>query len=728
MLKQEKNIRMFGAYQGVIAPEYESPDLVRALADLPACLASPDAVPVSIGRNKNVRIVLPLRQGPAAVMVKAFGCASLPGDLRAQRMGGKAWRTWRAATFLSRRGVGTPPPVACLERWAGLRLRESYFISVFQPDLVSFKDELSRLFREEPECEKFMDLSQAVADAVRGMHDAGFWHGDLGNQNIMMRRTADGWRDVQFVDLNRGRICAALSLRRRARDLSRIYLPSDFLRVFMEMYFNGPVPPRSFKRWQNFYRALYAVHHATRVLRHPLRERRLRLQARPEDRYPREKDMWVWDERSGQPVNVLTSRDRRRHHAVGDHLRIAFSASREMAGIQREFRKLVAGSFKQPVPLAGRIGMTIDPQPATGPQELAHLAGLGRIPVLLRFCHHQPPARWEYLAGVAADLRRSGHAVSVALVQDRRAVLQPESWIHFAGTVLDMVGPSVAWVEAGHAVNRVKWGIWTRREYRRLMEGLSAVAQKHPGVRWVGPAVNDFEYMPVIDNLKQSPLSYWGLSHHLYVDRRGPPEQAQHGFAALQKFALARAIAHRAPNCGDRVIISEVNWPLLGMGVHSPVGAPYVAPGPRYNDPSVSEDLYADYMLRYLLIAMASGMVDQVFWWRLVARGYGLIDDTDPHAWRLRPAYRVLKTFLSLLGESTFIHAQVMVPGVQEFSFKTPDGRSVTVVYSWQGAREMELPFAYEQRLDALGVEQPPAPRVRMDGRPAYFIGRFNRM
>jgi hypothetical protein len=205
---------------------------------------------------------------------------------------------------------------------------------------------------------------------------------------------------------------------------------------------------------------------------------------------------------------------------VGDHLRIAFSASREMAGIQREFRKLVAGSFKQPVPLAGRIGMTIDPQPATGSQELAHLAGLGRIPVLLRFCHHHPPARWEYLAGVAEGLRRSGHAVSVALVQDRRAVLRPESWIHFAGTVLDMVGPSVAWVEAGHAVNRVKWGVWTRREYRRLMEGLSAVAQKHPGVRWVGPAVNDFEYMPVIDNLKQSPLSYWGLSLHLYGVRR----------------------------------------------------------------------------------------------------------------------------------------------------------------------------------------------------------------
>jgi len=719
---------MFGPYQGVIAPEFESPALVQAMADLPACLAAPGAVPVSGGRNKNIRVILPLKQGPAAVMVKAFGCASWFGDLRAGRVGGKAWHTWRAASFLCRYGVGTPPPVACLERWEGLRLRESYFISVFQQDLVSFKDELNRLFREDPECAKFMELAQTVADAVRGMHAAGFWHGDLGNQNIMMRRTVAGWQDVQFVDLNRGRICGSLSFRRRARDLSRIYLPSDFLRVFVEMYFDGPVPPRSFKRWHSFHRALYAVHHATRALRHPFRERRLRLQARPEERYPREKDMWVWDERSGQPVNVLTSRDRRRHHAMVDHLRIAFSAGREMAGIQKEFRKVLAGSFKQAVPLGGRIGMTIDPQPATASQELAHLAGLGRIPVLLRFCHHQPPARWEYLAGVVDNLRKDGHAVSVALVQDRRAVLNPQSWIDFAGTVLDMVGASVAWVEAGHAVNRVKWGIWTRREYRRLMEGLAAVAQKHPGVRWVGPAVNDFEYMPVIDNLKQSPLSFWGLSHHLYVDRRGPPEEVQHGFAALQKFALARAIAHRAPNCGDRVIISEVNWPLLGMGVYSPVGAPYVAPGPRYNDPSVSEDLYADYMLRYLLIAMASGMVDQVFWWRLAARGYGLIDDTDPQDWRLRPAYGSLKTFLSLLGESTFTHAQVPAVGVQEFSFRTPDGKAVTVVYSWQGAREIDLEFAYEQRLDAFGVEQPLSPRVRIDGRPAYFIGRFNRM
>lgn len=72
-------------------------------------------------------------------------------------------------------------------------------------------------------------------------------------------------------------------------------------------------------------------------------------------------------------------------------------------------------------------------------------------------------------------------------------------------------------------------------------------------------------------------------------------------------------------------------------------------------DPSVSEDDYADYMVRYLLIALCSGIVERVFWWRLAAYGYGLVDDSNEEQWRERPAYKMLKQFLAWVGDATFV-------------------------------------------------------------------------
>ena len=145
------------------------------------------------------------------------------------------------------------------------------------------------------------------------------------------------------------------------------------------------------------------------------------------------------------------------------------------------------------------------------------------------------------------------------------------------------------------------------------------------------------------------------LAHHLYVDRRGGPENRQGRFSALEKFALARALARTAPACADRLIVSEFNWPLLDGDVYSPVGSPYLFPGQVLDSPpSASEDDQARYLIRYLLLALCSGLVERVYWWRLVARGYGLVDDRDPAAWRPRPAYHALQRWLRTVGGATF--------------------------------------------------------------------------
>lgn len=711
-------------YTGHFDAEYWEPGLPEKMETLPALLAAGETVQVG-GRSRVVRLVLYKKRRPVEVAVKSFGRASLLKDLSDRLLGTKARRSWEAAERLRERGVGTPAPVGYLERWRGPRLLECYYFSEYVQGLTSFRNELIRLYRRDPDCGRLMTLLETVARAVRALHEAGVFHGDLGNQNILLRRAGpDEWRDVQFVDLNRARLREALSNRERALDLSRLTLPSDFLRVFIEMYFAAP-PPAGFLRWERHFRRAFARHTATRKLRHPLRAREERRRpSPPETTYPPEAEIWIWDERSGQAISTLRPQGRRRYYPAGNTFRMAGAVLRATLPVRRQYRRLLAECYAKPVELRHRFGVALHPEESTVERELALLDGLGRIPVMLRFYHHRGPAHWAWLAGVARELKRLGHPVAAALVQDRAAVREPERWRAFAEQALELADGVAEWIEVGHAINRVKWGVWDWREYGRMIRAVAELAPRHPGLNFMGPAGIDFEYPAVLALLDQAPAGFrfQALSHHLYVDRRGAPENPQAGFDLEKKCALARAIAAASPACEDRLILSEVNWPLKGQGVWSPVGSPYVSPGPRSGDPSVSEQDYADFMIRYLAMAVCSGLAERVYWWRLVARGYGLVDDTDPVNWRPRPAYEQLKFFLGLLGGGRFLRRMPAPGSERRLAFETAEGRPVVLAWSSCGSAETMNPEGGPAVLDARGRERPGM--IALGGAPVYLMDR----
>jgi len=714
-----------GPYRGRVSGALRSPDLLLALLRIPALINAEGAEVLAAGRNRNIKIDLVCKRQTLCVVVKAFGKPSLLSNAIDRRRGSKARRTWMAATALAEAGVGTPTPVAFLERWAEDRLVESYGVTLYQEGISSLAHELDQLLRHEPECAKLMALMQSVADAVWAMHSgAGFLHNDLGNQNLLLRRTGpESWGDVQFIDLNRGRIRASLTARERARDISRLYLPSDLLRVFKEMYYDG-VPPQEFQAWERHYRKRYAWHAGTRRYRHPIRE--LRKQRAPGDppQYPREKDIWIWDERSGQAQTVLLSRDRMRHYPVSRLWRMLASTVKAVVPVRRAYKGLLAEAYRHPVPMQGRIGVAVEVSAERLDRQLALLSALGPVPVLVRFYHHKAMAARREAAQAVRRLHAAGHSVSIALVQDRAALNQPGAWRAFAEDVLGQVGDVIDAVEIGHAINRVKWGLWDFAEYRALVAGVSSLQAAYPHLTFTGPAVIDFEYPYLLAALDSLPpgFSFGALSHHLYVDRRGPPENRQGEFGSLEKFALLRAIARRRGG-HDRVIVSEVNWPLIGTGVYSPVGSPYVSPGPRRNDPSVSEDDYANYMMRYLLIALCSGMVERVYWWRLAAYGYGLVDDSVDGAWRERPAFVLLKVFLRWVGDSVFEERLALNDdGAAAFRFRRPDGTRFSVAYTPGPACDVAFPHPIVRLVDAFDTALPERPdgRVLLSGRPVY--------
>ena len=678
-----------GPWRFLLAPGRESPGFDETLAQLSFRIQKNAAPLVPPGRHRVDRLALPYGNETLDAVVKTYGVQPAWRDRLAVRNGSKAERAFRNALVLRDAGIGTPAPIAVAERWEAGRLRESRFVAAYVPELTDLRAELNRIYAQAPRCAPLMDLLQCVAEAVRAMHDAGVLHRDLGNQNVGLRRDPDRisapW-SVFFLDLNRARRGAAPTAAQRGADLARLDLPSDFLRVFHAMYFHGHSPPPDFAEAERKTRAAFDRHTAWRPFRHPFREARLR-RAEVQTAAPlRGREIWIWDDRSAQAIPAYAAKDRRRFLPAANVVASLRHAAKKGLSIRREYRKLLRQSFQTPVSFANAIGLALDAEPATWTRQLdwlAQLQGSKKIPLLLRLCHHQGPDSWQWTLDQALNLHRKGHSVALALVQDRRAVREPRGWRQMVTLAFDRAHAFADFFEIGHAVNRSKWGVWDYREYLRLLAPVRASLIQYPEAKITGPACIDFEphALAALLELLPADFRFHALSQHLYVDRRGAPENAQGPFDLVGKCALLRAYARAHRFADDRLIVSETNWPILGTGVWSPVNSPYETLDPRQNDPSVSEEDYAAYMARYFLLALASGHVSRVYWWRLAARGFGLIDDTDPAAWRPRPAFHALHVLLEKLGDATFSKKLETPPG--EFALEFTRTGAAPVVARW---------------------------------------------
>lgn len=662
---------------------------------------------------------LPVSGGVASVVVKGYTGQGWLKDMAYRRLGTPAARAWRAALHLRQAGVGTPEPLAWLERWDGSRLEEAYFVARRIENISNGRDELRHLLRYDAFTDRIFPFMEALAAAIRALHDAGVVHGDLGNQNILMRRAGEReWSDVQFIDLNRARLTAGpITLRERAQDLSRIYLPSDLLRCFFQMYFQG-CAPKEFIEAESRLRRRFAWHSRSRIWRHPIRQRRLRKNADPLKKYPLPPEVWIWDEKSAQPINAEISKVRNSYHPRSAGLLLVRAAA-AIPGVYAAYRELIASAFSQRVELSGRFAMAVEPRPASWEIEREWLRQVGPVPVLIRFYRHKGVRQWDFAVKAARELNSAGHRVAAALVQDRRSVLEPAAWAAMAERVVPQLAGVAEWIEVGHAINRVKWGLWNLADYGKLVESLAELRASYPAIRLMGPAGIDFEYLHVVAALKMVPpgFRFDALSHHLYVDRRGAPENPQASFAALEKFALARAIARVSPQCEDRLVVSEVNWPILGTHEWSPVGSPYTHPGQILGPPNVSPDAYANFMVRYFLQAVCSGLVERVYWWRLAAHGFGLLDErAEP--WQARPAWFAFLNLIRALGDAVF---EKNITGPERsfiHLFRRPDGESIAVAYSWGPDHEWRPPFTFERAEDRDGA---PVAGGLLSGSPVYY-------
>jgi tRNA A-37 threonylcarbamoyl transferase component Bud32 len=168
-----------------------------------------DATLIYKARNQ----VFTVERGGYKLNIKAFRVPRFPnsiiyGNIRKS----KARRSMENAQTLVSLGIGTPTPVAYIERRSALKMHESYYVSV-QLDADNLRD-----WTDKPDCEHL--LSSLAAEMVH-LHKLGVYHKDFSPGNVLYT-SQNGTYKFYLIDLNRMKF--------------GVFSPSTLMRNFRSIY------------------------------------------------------------------------------------------------------------------------------------------------------------------------------------------------------------------------------------------------------------------------------------------------------------------------------------------------------------------------------------------------------------------------------------------------------------------------------------------------------------
>lgn len=313
--------------------------------------------------------------------------------------------------------------------------------------------------------------------------------------------------------------------------------------------------------------------------------------------------------------------------------------------------------------------------------------------------------------------RFSAYKILVVILQDRHVIENPGALEDCLERIFESLSGLVNLYQVGNAMNRLKWGFVSHQEWFEFFRiAWNLRNRKFPDLMLLGGSVIDFEPLDHCRSLHNGfALQYDGYAALLYVDRRGAPENRQLGFDLQDKIELLSRImkgSSKLESTRFKLWITEVNWPLRDTGPHSPA----------LSAAQVGEVEQLHYLVRYYLLALATGKVEACYWHQLVAPGYGLIDNRGGTV-RERTAFRGFATLCRLFNGAR----------IEQFSTQDEighyrltarkDGKETVAL--WCHDRETTVPMPLgkqyvdiEGRASPLTAGQP----VRVGGSAVYLV------
>ena len=246
-------------------------------------------------------------------------------------------------------------------------------------------------------------------------------------------------------------------------------------------------------------------------------------------------------------------------------------------------------------------------------------------------------------------LKNSDKKITLKILQDRENIEDLQLLEKNLSIIFESLHKNITLFEIGSTINRAKWGFFSVDEYSKFYKVAYDIKKaKYPNIQLIGSGVIDFEYHFTAHTLFNFyNYKYDGITSLLYVDRRGAPENMQFGFSLTDKIALLSTMVWMSKKTRQKLYITETNWPISNT-------APY-APTSEYE--CVSEEEYANFMVRYYFLAFASQQVDAVSWHQLIASGYGLIDNRD--GLKKRTAFEAYKYMFKNLQNAQFLRLDI---------------------------------------------------------------------
>ncbi len=143
----------------------------------------------------------------------------------------KARRSFEYATFLLEKGIGTPKPIAYLENYNWIGLKDSYYASEhLQCDLT---------YRELVQIPDFPDNDNILRQFTQfsfNLHQEGVEFLDHSPGNTLIRKVMDGKYDFFLVDLNRMNFHNQMDFDQRMKNLSRLTPKEEMVAVMSNEY------------------------------------------------------------------------------------------------------------------------------------------------------------------------------------------------------------------------------------------------------------------------------------------------------------------------------------------------------------------------------------------------------------------------------------------------------------------------------------------------------------
>lgn len=287
-----------------------------------------------------------------------------------------------------------------------------------------------------------------------------------------------------------------------------------------------------------------------------------------------------------------------------------------------------------------------------GEQQLALIEELGCHNLQLRFPLNDIENIESYIE--FAKKLPEGSELLLTVLQDQEKIDDHQLLVSHMRKVFEGFSNIATSYQIGNAINRSKWGFFSTDHFLGFYQSVQKLRDSEfPSHVLIGPSVIDYEYHFTIRALfNRYKVNYDKLSSLLYVDRRGAPENRQMVFFdTSRKIDFLYGLTKLSAKTSSDILITEANWPISNT-------APWA---PTSETECVDEDTYANYLLRYYLLALASKKIEAVYWHQLIAPGYGLVDSRE--GVRKREAFYVFKFMLETL-KSAEIHRLNIDQGV----------------------------------------------------------------